>query len=58
MKYIEISETIFRDLLSCKSKLEDIRVLLAGMDNRMTRRKLIERLSQIVNDDRYQDKEG
>lgn len=57
MKYIEISEAIFRDLLAAKSKLEDIRVLLAARDIHMTKHKLVEQLNRIVNDNRYRDKE-
>lgn len=57
MKYIEISETVFRDLIGCKSKLEDIRAEL--VDTKFVHKKtLVEKLTQIINSTRYQDKEA
>lgn len=50
---VEISETVFRDLIASKSKLEDIKVLLEEGDPRMQKRRLVEKLVKIVYSDRY-----
>lgn len=55
MKYVEISEPVFRDLIGCKSKLEDIKVLLAE-NKPMHKKTLVEQLTLIVYSARYQDK--
>ena len=57
MKYIEISDAIFKDLIGCKSKIEDIKALLDDNKTKMMHKKtLIERLTQIIDSARYQDK--
>lgn len=58
MQYIEISEPVFRDLIGCKSKLEDIKVMLNEINPRITKQKFMEQLTLIVYSSRYQDKEG
>ena len=50
---VEISETVFRDLIASKSKIEDIKVLLEEGDPRMQKRRLVEKLVKIVYSDRY-----
>lgn len=57
MRQITISEPVFRDLIGCKSKIEDIKVLLTDLEPRVTKRKLLERLTLLVYSSRYQDKE-
>lgn len=58
MKYVEVSEPVFRDLIGCKSKIEDIKVMLDDADERITKRKLIQRLKLVVNSARYAEKEA
>lgn len=58
MRYIQISESVFRDLIGCKSKIEDIKALLTELEPRLSKRKLLERLTLLVYSSRYQDKEA
>lgn len=56
MKTITISKGTFLDLIACKSKLEDIRLELEDTKY-IHKRTLVDKLTQIVNSTRYQDKE-
>lgn len=49
---VTISRAVFRDLISQKSKIEDIKVLLAFGEIRSTRR-FREKLTEIVYSKRY-----
>jgi len=49
---ITISEAVFRDLISQKSKIEDIKMLLAVSDRR-TKHRMLESLENIVYSRRY-----
>lgn len=51
-KSVTVSAAVFRDLISQKSKIEDIKMLLAISDNRSTRR-FREKLTEIVYSKRY-----
>ena len=57
MKTITISKDTFLDLIACKSKLEDIRLELEDTKY-IHKRTLVDKLTQIVNSTRYQDKEA
>ena len=57
MKTITISKGTFLDLIACKSKLEDIKVELEDTKY-VHKRTLVDKLTQIVNSTRYQDKEA
>ena len=54
VRYIEVSESVLRDLLGCKSKIEDIKVEIRDLHPRETKRQVIERLRQIVKSSRYE----
>lgn len=56
MKYVEVSETVFRDLLNCKSQVEDIKEVLL-LNAPVSKMKLVENLFRIVYSKRYQDDE-
>ena len=51
-RYVTISERVFRDLVSQKSKVEDIKALLCDRDHK-SMRKLKEQIAEIVYSTRY-----
>ena len=59
MRYFQISEPIMRDLMSAKSKVEDIKTLLYGPTFHPNGKEWREYLLQIINTTRYmpEDKE-
>ena len=56
-RYVTISENIFRDLLNDKSKIEDIKVLLATRSG-IQRQRFMKKLNDIVYMNRYNDTDG
>ena len=54
MKYIQISEPVFRDLMSAKSKLTDITIVLST-GSRMPKNRLLEKLNRIIYSQRYKE---
>ena len=53
MKSVEISESVFLDLISCKSKVEDIKALLRKTTDLTARLNLVREIQRIVNSDAY-----
>lgn len=58
VRYFQVSEPIMRDLLACKSKLEDIKIALAQDTPFRPKQRLVQQIANIVNDNRYQEKDG
>lgn len=54
MKYIQLSEPVFRDLMSAKSKLTDITIVLAT-ESRTPKDRLLKKLNRIINSQRYKE---
>ena len=54
MRMHEVSEPIYRDLLECKSKVEDLKMMLLDPDPAWTKKKLIEELTVLAFSSRYQ----
>ena len=54
MRYIQISEPVFRDLMSAKSKLTDITIVLST-GSRMPKNRLLEKLNRIIYSQRYKE---
>lgn len=48
MRMHEVSEPIYRDLLECKSKVEDLKLMLLDPDPAWTKKKLIEELTVLA----------
>ena len=55
MRYIQISEPIFRDLIGCKSKLEDIKLFLSGSLAGVTKTRVVDKVTNIAYSHRYED---
>ena len=55
MDYIKISESVFRDLISCKSKVDDMRMLLEDDTDKMSKSQILRRLNNVVYSYRYAD---
>jgi hypothetical protein len=53
MKYIQISEPVYLDLLSAKAKMNDINELVTDWTFRPNAREWREILQQIINTTRY-----
>ena len=58
VRYFHVSEPIMRDLLACKSKLEDIKLALSYDSPFKSKQRLIQQITNIVIDERYQEKDG
>lgn len=58
VRYFQVSEPIMRDLLACKSKLEDIKLALAQDTPFKSKQRLVQQITNIVIDERYQEKDG
>ena len=58
VRYFQVSEPIMRDLLACKSKLEDIKLELAQDTPFKSKQRLVQQITNIVIDERYQEKDG
>lgn len=58
VRYFQISEPIMRDLLACKSKVEDIKLALMQDSPFRPKQRLVQQLTNIVTDGRYQEKDG
>ena len=58
VRYFQVSEPIMRDLLACKSKLEDIKLALAYDSPFKSKQRLVQQITNIVIDERYQEKDG
>lgn len=58
VRYFQVSEPIMRDLLACKSKVEDIKIALANDSPFRPKQRLAQQIANIVNDKRYQEKDG
>ena len=56
VRYFQISEPIMRDLLACKSKLEDIKLALAQDTPFRPKQRLVQQLTNIVTEERYQER--
>ena len=54
MRYIQISEPVFRDLMSAKSKLTDITIVLSTQ-SRIPKNRLLEKLNRIIYSQRYKE---
>lgn len=54
MRYIQISEPVFRDLMSAKSKLTDITIVLST-GSRIPKNRLLEKLNRIIYSQRYKE---
>ena len=54
MRYIQISEPVFRDLMSAKSKLTDITIVLSTQ-SRIPKNRLLEKLNRIIKSQRYKE---
>ena len=54
MRYIQLSEPVFRDLMSAKSKLTDITIVLAT-ESRTPKDRLLKKLNRIINSQRYKE---
>ena len=57
MRYIQISEPVFRDLMSAKSKLTDITIVLSTQ-SRIPKNRLLEKLNRIIYSQRYKEDEN
>ena len=60
MKYVQISEPIFRDLLAAKAKVNDIRELLEDYTFRPNAKEWREYLRQVIYSTKYgkEDEDG
>lgn len=58
MKYVQISESIYLDLLSAKAKLNDINELVRDWTFRPNSREWREILQQIIRSEKYDHKEA
>lgn len=58
VRYFQVSEPIMRDLLACKSKVEDIKLTLACDSPFKPKQRLVQQITNIVIDERYQEKDG
>lgn len=60
MKYVQISEPIFRDLLAAKAKVNDIRELVEDYSFRPNAKEWKEYLKQIIYSTKYgkEDEDG
>ena len=58
MRYIEISEPIFRDLMAAKSKVEDLKLLLLEPNPAWTKKELMEELMLLAFSGRYEVERG
>ncbi len=56
VRYFQVSEPIMRDLLACKSKLEDIKLALAQDTPFRPKQRLVQQLTNIVTEERYQER--
>ena len=54
MRYIQISEPVFRDLMSAKSKLTDITIVLAT-ESQTPKNRLLTKLNRIIYSQRYKE---
>ena len=54
MRYIQISEPVFRDLMSAKSKLTDIIAVLSDQE-KIPKNRLLEKLNRIIYSQRYKE---
>ena len=54
MRYIQISEPIFRDLMSAKSKLTDITIVLSEQE-KIPKNRLLTKLNRIIYSQRYKE---
>jgi hypothetical protein len=54
VRYIQISEPVFRDLMSAKSKLTDITIVLSTQ-SRIPKNRLLEKLNRIIYSQRYKE---
>ena len=54
MRYIQISEPVFRDLMSAKSKLTDITIVLSDQE-KIPKNRLLTKLNRIIYSQRYKE---
>ena len=54
MRYIQISEPVFRDLMSAKSKLTDITIVLSEQE-KIPKNRLLTKLNRIIYSQRYKE---
>ena len=54
MRYIQISEPVFRDLMSAKSKLTDITIVLSDQE-KIPKNRLVKKLNRIIYSQRYKE---
>jgi hypothetical protein len=54
VRYIQISEPIFRDLMSAKSKLTDIITVLSEQE-KIPKDRLVKKLNRIIQSPRYEE---
>ena len=54
MKYIQISEPVFCDLMSAKSKLTDIKAVLSDQE-KIPKDRLVKKLNRIIYSQRYKE---
>ncbi len=54
MRYIQISEPVFRDLMSAKSKLTDITIILSDQE-KIPKNRLLTKLNRIIYSQRYKE---
>ncbi len=54
MRYIQISEPVFRDLMSAKSKLTDITIILSDQE-KISKNRLVTKLNRIIYSQRYKE---
>ena len=54
MRYIQISEPVFRDLMSAKSKLTDITIVLST-ESKIPKNRLLKKLNRIIYSQRYKE---
>ena len=54
MRYIQISEPVFRDLMSAKSKLTDITIVLSDQE-KIPKNRLVKKLNRIIQSPRYEE---
>lgn len=54
MRYIQISEPVFRDLMSAKSKLTDIIAVLFDQE-KIPKNRLVKKLNRIIYSQRYKE---
>ena len=54
MRYIQLSEPVFRDLMSAKSKLTDITIVLSDQE-KIPKNRLLTKLNRIIYSQRYKE---